>query len=233
MTSTIATIAAEVQRRLRFTTPGTTDPSVAEVSDYLRLGFKHLLGVLPVIQETSNATLAISTAEQLTVPITSERVFYVASISKMLIRGSEWNKIGNTIYLHRSVANVGEAISGWHTTATLITTGSTTTVENNAIFGYDWLEEPATLYAEMMALGEMARNAGSASGTEHGAQYRAVEATYNKAVADRQAVYNQWVADMDRALAARLSMGDTPMVPNRISGMSNLSEIRSPWRTTG
>lgn len=229
MTSTVATMATEVQRRLRIGTPGGSEPATATVADYIRLAFKHLIGILPPVVET-NTTLAISTGEVLTAAVTANRVFFVATFDKLLVPGQEWNKSGNTLYFHRSVGNSGDPISVWHTALFTIVTGTEATVNTTCIFGLDWLEELATLYAEMLALGELARNSGSASGPQHGAQYRATEQTYNLTFTQAKSIYEQWYAEKRDALGLRLASGDTPMVPNRLASLVNRSEIRSIWR---
>jgi hypothetical protein len=229
MTTTVATVATEVQRRLRISTPGGSEPATATVADYIRLGFKHLIGLLPPIQET-NTTLSISTGEVLSASVTANRVFFVSTDEKLLVPGQEWNKSGNTLYFHRSVGNSADRISVWHTALFTIVTGTEATVNTTCIFGLDWLEELATLYAEMLALGELARNSGSASGPQHGAQYRAVEATYQEAFKQAKSLYEQWYAEKRDALQLRLASGDTPMVPNRLSALINRSEIRGIGR---
>lgn len=227
MASTIATLQGYLATRLKIGTEAGA-PSSATQSIYLRQAFMHVIGILPPIK-MAETTLTSDTGDIIVyADLTSSSVddiYYVGHNERCLIRGIEWNLQAGVLYVTRSAGQPGEKVGYYYLPTITIVPASTTTVETTCIFGQNWLEEPALLYAEMLALNDLSGVSSSNSGPSHAQHYRAVEETYNSAMSARAQVWNSRMEQFRQAEALRLQLGDLPLVEHRYAKMKTGGKI--------
>lgn len=230
MSTTISAAATELTQRIKGT-GNAPDPTTAQLSDYIRRAFIHLIGVLPPVTETTYVLVAgdpDSTVDLSSTPL--KRIFYVGS-GVDLFFPNEWQKVGNTLNVRRSTAKPGATISCWALPTITITLGSTATVDTSCIFGADWLEELALNEAAITVYQSMQRVAGSNSGQEYDKRVALFKEQYNERYAQLHQEYADWKKEMMDRLALRLQTNDGPFVGSPFEGWVNNSRIRN--RATG
>ena len=225
MTSTIATLATQAETRLKIASAGTgAEPSTAQMSDFLRLAFKDLIGVLPPILQT---TLTVAGSNK--AALTHNEAFYCA-VNGLLLAGWEWGSEGQFIRVQPSAANRNDTLTVWYTAPITITTGSTTTVDTTCIFGNDWLEELAVIKAMLDASQRMSNVSASGGGDLHASWYRVLQDQYDRLFNAHNNRYGDWRQRMEADLVSRLQNGPEPRVESKHAGFRNRSGVRN-WLT--
>lgn len=230
MATVIADAATELTLRLK-TSGLAPDPTTAQLSDFIRRAFAHLVGVLPPVTETTFTLVAgdpDSTVDLTSVP--TSRIFYVATGVDLLFP-NEWQKIKNTVYVRRTAAPPGALVVLWNVPALTITLGSTLTVETSCVFGQNWLEELALNEAAITAYQTLMRTAGTNSGQEYDKRIALFKERYNELFGQLQKEYLDWKKEMDTRLALRLQTNDGPVVASPFHGWTNSSGVTN--RATG
>jgi hypothetical protein len=223
MTSTIATLATEVENRLNMTHAG-AEPTVAMLSDFLRLSFKDVMGVLPPVVHT---TLTLGNAYS--AALTHDRLFFV-SASGVPLFPWEFSSSGANVQVQSTAADRAETIQVWYYVAPTITTGSTTTVETSCIFGDDWLEELAVIKASMEACLRQSALSASNSPTDYTVLYRTLGEQYDRIFAAHRATWDQWFGQKNMELQARSMNGPDPVRYSGHVGFRNNSR-KTNWAT--
>jgi hypothetical protein len=223
MTSTIATLATEVENRLNLTHDG-AEPTVAMLSDFLRLAFKDIIGVLPLVQHT---TLTVGNAYS--AALTHDRLWFV-SASGIPLFPWEFQTSGANVVVQSTAAERGDTIQVWYSLAPSITTGSEATVDTDCIFGNDWLEELAVIKAAMEAAMRLSGVSPSNSGPDYGVLFRTLGEQYDRIFAAHRAEWDRWERTKNMELQARQMNGPEPRRYSRHVGFINNSS-KGVWVT--
>jgi hypothetical protein len=223
MASTIATLLVEVESRLNLTNAG-AEPSDNQISDFLRLAFKELIGVLHPVQHT---TLTLGNTH--TAALTHDRLFFV-SRDGLPLYPWEFTTSGANVKVASTAANRGDTIEVWYFAAPTITTGSTTTVETSCIFGDDWLEELAVLRAMMPVCDRLSSLSPSNSGPDYLVMKRTIGEDYDRIFNQHKATWYQWFSMKNMELQARQMNGPDPVRYSGHVGFRNSSRVFN-WLT--
>jgi hypothetical protein len=223
MSSTIATLLAEVETRLNLTNAG-AEPSDAQISDFLRLAFKDLIGVLPPVVHT---TLTLGNAYS--AALTHDRLYFVAASGVPLFPW-EYQTSGANVLVQSTAASRSETVQVWYSVAPTITTGLTTTVETSCIFGDDWLEELAVLRAMMPVCDRLSSLSPSNSGPDYLVMKRTIGEDYDRIFNQHKATWDQWFSMKNMELQARQMNGPDPVRYSGHVGFRNSSRVFN-WLT--
>lgn len=223
MTSTIATLATEVENRLNLTHSG-AEPSVALLSDFLRLAFKDVIGVLPPVLHTT-----LTLGNDYSAALTHDRLWFV-SASGVPLFPWEFETSGANVVVQNTAAERDDTIQVWYSVAPTITTGSTATVDTSCIFGDDWLEELAVKKASMEAAMRLSGVSPSNSGPDYLVLHRTLGEDYDRAFAAHRAEWDRWERQKNMQLQARQMNGPDPVRYSGHVGFRNSSRRRS-WLT--
>jgi hypothetical protein len=223
MTSTIATLATEVENRLNMTRAG-AEPTVAMLSDFLRLSFKDVIGVLHPIQHT---TLTLGNAYS--AALVHDKLYAVHASGVPLFTW-EYSKSGDNVTVLSTAADRGETIQVWYYVAPTITTGSTTTVDTSCIFGDDWLEELAVIKASMEACLRQSALSASNSPTDYTVLYRTLGEQYDRVFAAHMTQFQMQKQDFQDERGQRRDNGPDPVRYSGHVGFRNNSR-KTNWAT--
>lgn len=223
MTSTIATLLLEVEGRLNLTNAG-AEPSDTQIEDFLRLAFKDLSGVLPLIKHT---TLTVGNTYQ--AALVHDRLWFV-SASGVPLFPWEYSTSGANVLVQSTATDRADTLQVWYSVAPTITTGSTTTVDSTCIFGNDWLEELAVIKASMDASLRQQNLSPSNSPIDYGVLYRQLGEEYDRVFAAHKATWDMWFQTKNMELQARSLNGPQPV---RYSGHVNFrnNSRKGNWLT--
>jgi hypothetical protein len=225
MASTIATLLLEVESRLNLTNAG-AEPSDNQISDFLRLAFKELIGVLPPVAHTT-----LTLGNTFTAALTHDRLFFVSADGLPLFPW-EFTTSGANVKVQSTAANRGDTIEVWYFAAPTITTGSTTSVETSCIFGDDWLEELAVVKASMEAALRQQNLSMSNSGMDYGVLYRTLGEQYDRLFAAHRQTWDGWFQMKNMELQARQMNGPDPRSYSPHVGFVNRSNKKLPFGMT-
>lgn len=223
MASTIATLRSEVRARGNFgsTTPEPTDN---HVDDWLRQAFIHLIGALPPVKQ---AALTVGADNE--VSLTHNQVFYVR-VGTTPLYGWEWSadSVNGVVTITDHSADYGDPVLAWYVAPITITLASTATVDTTCIFGNDWLQELAVIYAAMQGYQRISNTAPTGSADQNLSTYRVLEDTYKVQFGALKGVWDSWNASMQMALQQRLMNGPKAVRENPYSGFINHSRMTNP-----
>jgi hypothetical protein len=225
MASTIATLLAEVESRLNLTNAG-AEPSDNQISDFLRLAFKELIGVLHPVTHT---TLTLGNTH--TAALAHDRLFFV-SRDGLPLYPWEFTTSGANVKVASTAANRGDTIEVWYFAAPSIVTGTTTSVETSCIFGDDWLEELAVVKASMEAALRQQNLSMSNSGMDYGVLYRQLGEQYDRLFAAHRQTWDMWYQQKNTELQARQMNGPDPRSYSPFTGFRNRSHKKLPFGMT-
>lgn len=214
MTTTVATVVADLKDRLIVTTAA-SEPNDAALGRWVLASAKYAIGAL---QPPTESVVPISAGPKLS--LTADIVYYVAVEEEMLLP-VEWAKQGNTIQLQPQAAPLGKVnATAWHFSAPALTSG-TTTFDTTCIFGPDWLEEVITMMTGVMVELRRSFTAPSADGTGHASMMRVLQDERDRLLQPYVRVRNAWAAEMDGRLQARANIGDRPFSKSAYSAFRN------------
>lgn len=223
MTSTIATLANEVESRLNMTNTG-AEPSDVQISDFLRLAFKDLIGVLHPIRHTT-----LTVGNTYSAALVHDRLYFVSANGVPLFPW-EFSSSGATVVVQDTAANRADTLQVWYFVAPEIVTGTTATVDTTCIFGHDWLEELAVIKAAMEACLRQASLAASQSPSDYHAMYRTLGEQYDRVFSAHRQTWDLWNQQKNMELQARSLNGPDPVRYSGHVGFVNRSKRRS-WIT--
>lgn len=223
MASTIATLLLEVETRLNMTNGG-AEPSDGQISDFLRLAFKDLIGTLPPVQHTT-----LTLGNNYSAALTHDRLYFV-SVAGLPLFPWEFSTSGNTVVVQPTAADRGDTIQVWYSAAPAITTGSTTSVDTDCIFGDDWLEELAVLEACKQSALRQQNLSMSNSGMDYGVLYRQLGERFNEVYNQHRLTWDMWFQQKNMELQARSLNGPHPVRYSGHAGYANRSK-KTNWLT--
>jgi len=224
--STLATLVADVKARLNTSAAATYPayPDDTTITGWLRSAFKWAVGVCPPIQST---TVTVSGTPDddgnWVIALTADVVYYV-SVNHKLLLPVEWGKRGDNITILSAAAPYGATVQVWYYEPPALTSG-VTEVETTCIFGPDWLEELAVMYAA----GEVCRRLMTTAPSNDREGWANLWRTYQ---ADREAMLQQlvgirgaFISEKENALAMRANLGDGVPRQGAYTGLVNRSRI--------
>lgn len=201
MATTITDARDEVIERLKLAAGTGAQPSNTIIEGFLVGGFKMVWGKCQPIFRGAfsvNATSGVTT-----ISTDLEAVLFVASPREVLIPGAEWVETEDGINF-RAANDFFPAESDsalvWYQTAPSITTS----VESSCIFGPDWLEEPALMWAEIQCLKRMSRVHDSAGHNSEAAAWVTIQQELDREVERLIGVRERWIGFMEQRLGYRL-----------------------------
>lgn len=227
MATTVATAVSTVKERLLVDNASqTAPPSDSMIEGYIRDAFRYMFGTLhPVFRE--QVTLDSSLSAALTTP---GQIMYV-SVNRTLLFPNEWTMGDDELLVEgHNIANNGDEAEVWMTRLPSL---SGSTIESSCIFGTDWLEPPALIWAEMLVFQRLSNTSNSATGQYSLTQYRVREETLDKMINQYRATRAEFIATMDNRLNVRAMMGRPAMRDNSLHNGWGRSGTRARAPMTG